>query len=413
MRVTARDRTAYGTRFNAAALELLPQSGGVYGLIERSDPLVVTERMEGGGTYPEPQRLGASGASWTQTTFKLGDADITDPDRTGYAMLYPNLDALEAVSVATAGIHPDTYGAGTAVTLVPRMPVVEMDAHRAVRYLAAGVSVGEPAPGGRLHRPAAQLERRLVRGERPGDRRLGIQVAGALSEYDAPRARAGRHVAQPARGACPRTWCTRRSSGDDVRLFAQKRSPVVSGRSAAAMLVDPALAAARADRRCSPPPGIARRAPGSPGRRTLTYAARRLKPALAGDADHRAPWSACATARSYELAHRRARAASPDVAANGAASRARVNWLGLRHLPEFGASVSWTGVDAAGAGRLDHRRAGGRRTRAGVGVHHRRRVRRAGAATSSRSGRPTRFPSRPAWTSTWAPRGDGRRLARR
>ena len=89
-----RDRTAYGTRFDSTMIELLPQSGGVYGLIERSDPLVVTERMEGGGAYPEPQRLGASGASWTQTTFKVGDADITDPDRTGYAMLYPNLDAL-------------------------------------------------------------------------------------------------------------------------------------------------------------------------------------------------------------------------------------------------------------------------------------------------------------------------------
>ena len=113
---------SYGTRFNGAALQLLPESNGVYGLIERSDPLVVTDLMEGGGTYLNPQRLGASGASWTQTSFRLGDADVTDPDRTGYSMLYPNLNALEAVSVTTAGGHPDGYGSGTVVRLAPRMP---------------------------------------------------------------------------------------------------------------------------------------------------------------------------------------------------------------------------------------------------------------------------------------------------
>ena len=51
-----------------------------------------------------------------------GDADLTDPDRTGFAMLFPNLNALEAVSVATAGVHPDAYGTGTMVVLTPRMP---------------------------------------------------------------------------------------------------------------------------------------------------------------------------------------------------------------------------------------------------------------------------------------------------
>ena len=62
-RVSAKDRNGYGTRFNGTALQLLPESNGVYGLLERSDPLVVTDLMEGGGTYLNPQRLGASGAS--------------------------------------------------------------------------------------------------------------------------------------------------------------------------------------------------------------------------------------------------------------------------------------------------------------------------------------------------------------
>ena len=112
----------YGTRFDSTALRLLPQSGSIWGLIERADPLVVTERIEGGGAYPEMQRIGASGASWTQTSYRLGEADITDPDPTGYPLLYPNLDALEAMNVITAGQTPDGYGGGTAVTLVPRRP---------------------------------------------------------------------------------------------------------------------------------------------------------------------------------------------------------------------------------------------------------------------------------------------------
>ena len=266
VRVTARDRTAYGTRFNAAALELLPQSNGLYGLIERSDPLVITERMEGGGTYPEPQRMGASGASWTQTTFKLGDADITDPDRTGYAMLYPNLDTLEAVSVATAGIHPDTYGAGTAVTLVPRMPsskwmrTVQFDisppAFQSVNPLPEAASIARlrSSSGGSF----------VASG--PLTPRLGIQVAGTLNEYtrlerervDTMPSRDSKPVRAPGvQGASRATTC-----GSSCKAIASRflRS---DGRCWSTRSCSSASA-----RRCSPPPGIAPPAPGSPGRRT-------------------------------------------------------------------------------------------------------------------------------------------------
>ena len=142
---------------------MLPDSDGVYGLIERSDPLVITERMEGGGAYLNPQRLGASGASWTQTTFQLGDADITDPDRTGFAMLYPNLDALEAVSVATAGIHPDTYGSRHDGDAHPAHAVVELAAHLRVQRLAGRRF--SPSIRSRTPRrwPASQLRQRLLR----------------------------------------------------------------------------------------------------------------------------------------------------------------------------------------------------------------------------------------------------------
>ena len=144
-------------------LQLLPDSNGVYGLIERSDPLVVTDLMEGGGTYLNPQRLGASGASWTQTTFRLGDADVTDPDRTGFAMMYPNLNALEAVSIATAGGHPDAYGSGTMVMLTPRMPASTWQ--RTFEFIASPSAFQSvnPLPNAPAAGAAAQFRERLVR----------------------------------------------------------------------------------------------------------------------------------------------------------------------------------------------------------------------------------------------------------
>ena len=247
-----------------SALELLPRSGSVYGLIERSDPLVVTELIEGGGTYLDPQRLGASGASWTQTSFRLGDADVTDPDRTGFAMFYPNLDTLQAVSVTTAGLPPDGYGGGTSVMLVPRMPASTWQRTFRVRRLAAGVSIGESSPGGPVHRTAAGGECRLVCGQRAPVRAPGHPAGRRHRPVDPHRAGCGVAVDSRARTLTSHL-AYKATPRDDVRLFAQFDGlsfPAV-GRAA---LVDPGLEQ-RTGRRCCRPRGIARRASASCGRR--------------------------------------------------------------------------------------------------------------------------------------------------
>jgi hypothetical protein len=339
VRVTARDRTAYGTRFDAAALELLPQSNGVYGLIERSDPLVITEHIEGGGTYPEPQRLGASGASWTQTSFKLGDADITDPDRTGYAMLYPNLDALQAVGVATAGIHPDTYGAGTAVTLAPRMP-----SSKWVRTVQVDLSPPALQSVNPLQEPPAASLARLrsssggsVVASGPLTPRLGIQLAGTLNEYT--RLERERVATLPSRTrSFSAHLAYKAEQGDDIRLFAQtdRLSFPSIGR---AMLIDPALQQREQSTLITGTWNRATRA-GLAWSANLTYAHAGSDPALAGTA---------ITGITERL-----RDGPPyELAAAGESSRHRtslqwrgeprpVSFLGLRHLPELGATVSWT-----------------------------------------------------------------------
>ena len=239
VRVARTDRTAYGTQFNAAAIERLPESGGVFGLIERSDPLVVTELIEGGGAYMEPQRLGASGASWTQTSFRLGDADVTDPDRTGFAMFYPNLDALQGVSVTTAGLPPGGYGSGTSVMLVPRMPASTWQ--RTVEFYGSPPALQSvnPLPDvpsiARLR--AASGASFVLTG--PVNDRLGVLVAGSLAassrlerdRLDSVASRIGSLSAHLVYTATPR---------DDVRLFVETDglSLPAAGR---AMLVDPGL----------------------------------------------------------------------------------------------------------------------------------------------------------------------------
>ena len=296
VRVARTDRTAYGTQFNAAAIERLPESGGVYGLIERSDPLVVTELMEGGGAYLEPQRLGASGASWTQTSFRLGDADVTDPDRTGFAMIYPNLDTLQAVSVTTAGLPPDGYGCGTSVMLVPQDAGVELAAHDRVLGFAAGAAVGESASGRPVDRAAPGRERRQFRPQRAAERsarnpcwpgRLAASSRLERDSQDSMASRVGSLSAHLVYTATPR---------DNVRLFVEtdRLSLPAAGR---AMLVDPGLE--QKDRTIAPVLHLESHAARRPrvvgeSRATATPPRRPRCPARRSSA----PWSDCATGRS-------------------------------------------------------------------------------------------------------------------
>jgi hypothetical protein len=337
VRLAARERSAYGTRFNSTMIEMLPQSGGIYGLIERSDPLVVTERMEGGGAYPEPQRLGASGASWTQTTFKIGDVDITDPDRTGYAMLYPNLDALQAINVATAGMPPDTYGAGTAVMMVPRLPTAQWQrtlqfdvsppAFQSVNPLPEASSIG------RLRSAATGTF--VASG--PINPRFGMQFASTFSGSS----RLERQDTAPleSRVASLSTHLTyRTAAGDDLRLFAQtdRLSFPVSGR---AMLVDPGLQQREQSTLITTTWNRATRA-GMAWSANLAYALATTGPALAG----------LPVTGTME----RLRDGPPyELAVSGPSTRHRVSlqWrgeprsitvLGLRQQPEIGVSGSWT-----------------------------------------------------------------------
>ena len=235
--------------------------------------------------------LGASGASWTQTSFQLGDADVTDPDRTGFAMLYPNLDALQGVSVTTAGLHPSGFGSGTAVMLVPKMPAAAWQ--RTIEFFGsppALQSVGAlPNAPSVARLRAAGGASFILSG--PVNDRLGVHVVGALTGssrlegdgQDSIGSRIGSLSAHLVYAASPR---------DDVRVLIQ--TDRLSLPAAAVHCSSIRDWSSTITRCCSHPRGITQPAPVSQRRPTSPTVTLRRRP-LSRAAPSSARWSDCET----------------------------------------------------------------------------------------------------------------------
>lgn len=118
-----RHTTAYGTEFTRDALRYLPTGGSLWSLLETADALTISDRMDTGGLAAGmPARIGAHGGSWTQTSFRLDDLDVTDLTTGGVPLLYPDLAALEAVDVVHTMIPAEIGPPGPAVTMMTRRP---------------------------------------------------------------------------------------------------------------------------------------------------------------------------------------------------------------------------------------------------------------------------------------------------
>jgi hypothetical protein len=345
VRILGLGRAGYGTRIDSAALRLLPGSGGAAGIIERADPLVVTERIEGGGAYPEIQRLGASGASWTQTSYRLGNADITDPDPTGYPLLYPNLDALDSIAVITAGQPVDGYGGGTSVTLVPRRPAASWE--RSVQAVGSphgfqSVNPMQGAPSiGRLQSLAGGSF--VMSG--PVSPRLGLLVAGALERSSrVERNQTGLLPSRTQNLSAHLVFSA--TAHDEWRLFGQNDALAFPG-AGRAMLVDPGLQ--QRDRftllsgtwEHRPPLGLAWSA-------NITYGRGSSEPPLAGGPITETMERLRDGPPQNLAAASRRRRNRTDVSWRG--DPGSIRWLGARHLPQFGVNASMTRVMRAAPG---------------------------------------------------------------
>ncbi len=111
------------TTLPAWVLMDMPSSGSLYSLLEAIQPEVISNRIEGGGMYTgTPARIGAHGSSWTQTLFRVGDINISDPDGSGTPLALPGVLEWDRVDVTTAVMGVDVNAPGTVVNMTPRRP---------------------------------------------------------------------------------------------------------------------------------------------------------------------------------------------------------------------------------------------------------------------------------------------------
>ena len=150
------DRPPLGAEITVGALAKLPSSANMFALIDTIVPDVIADRIEAGGTAAgSPSRVGAHGSTWTQTAFRAGDVDITNPTFTGLPLLMPGVDLWEHVEVASGMLPIDASAPGMIVSLLPKRPASTMwtralEITASVPALNAGSTTASPPSIARL-----------------------------------------------------------------------------------------------------------------------------------------------------------------------------------------------------------------------------------------------------------------------
>jgi hypothetical protein len=117
------ERQSLGNLLASDALADLPSGATVFSLLDSAIPEVISDRVDAGSLTPgQPARFGAHGSSWTQTMFRIGEVDVSDPDASGTPLILPGILAWQRMDVATGAMPLGMNAPGLAVTLVPRRP---------------------------------------------------------------------------------------------------------------------------------------------------------------------------------------------------------------------------------------------------------------------------------------------------
>ena len=127
---------------DADTLRDLPTTDTIFSVLETTQPSIVSDRFSQGLYVGQPARVGSFFASSTETVFRLGDVDLSDPSGSGQPLLVPNLSLWQRVDIATGLTPIDTGAAGLAVRVEPRRP-----AARWTRTVA-GSQFGSTEPAG-------------------------------------------------------------------------------------------------------------------------------------------------------------------------------------------------------------------------------------------------------------------------
>jgi hypothetical protein len=165
----------------------LPVTDSLFSVLDTVSAAPITDRFSSGGlSAAESSRVGAFMNSWTQTTFRLGDVDITSPDG-GVPMLVPPLLFWQRIGVTTGGMPADASTPALLISLDPRRPSAQwtgtIDAFGVPPALVANPDGAAPA----IARPHASTQGgAVVSGPLVPDR-LGVLVSAAWtrsSQFD-------------------------------------------------------------------------------------------------------------------------------------------------------------------------------------------------------------------------------------
>jgi hypothetical protein len=171
--------TPVGSSFTAEMLRDLPLGDNLYALLETTQADVISDRFNSAGLNTGgPSRLDGFLSSWSQTLFRLGDVNVSDPNGGG-ALLFPEAMLWQGVRVDTGLMPADVNTPGLAVTLEPRRPsnrwTGAFTGSGSGGSLAANAPDDQPPPIARLQEYARGSA--LVGG--PLNSRLGLVAGGS------------------------------------------------------------------------------------------------------------------------------------------------------------------------------------------------------------------------------------------
>lgn len=123
IRVTDRSHAGDAVVIGDATINTMPASGNLWSAIDGFVPWTLVDVIDNGGLGTGRRGLfGVRDASWTWNTFVMDGVSLTDPDQTGLPLQYPDLRAMEAVTVTSSLAPAEVSAPGAQVTLVPKRP---------------------------------------------------------------------------------------------------------------------------------------------------------------------------------------------------------------------------------------------------------------------------------------------------
>jgi hypothetical protein len=126
---------------SSGTLDDLPTAGSLFAVLETTQPEIIGDRFDVGGLDAgQPARLGAFLGSSTQTVFRVGDVDITDPDGSGTPLLFPDLFPWRMATVRTGLMPVDVNAAAVAVSLDPKRPAAAWTGRAEATFSGAGLA---------------------------------------------------------------------------------------------------------------------------------------------------------------------------------------------------------------------------------------------------------------------------------